>query len=47
MIKKKDLMFWIYDLEDKIDNLIDDVEQLEKRVKKFEPKKGKKNETKK
>lgn len=42
MIRKNDLLLWIYELEDAIDALTDDIEKLDKRVKKLEPKKGKK-----
>jgi len=44
MIRKNDLLLWIYELEDAIDALTDDIEKLNKRVKKLE---GKKHETKK
>ena len=47
MITKKDLLLWIYELEDAIDALTEDIEKLDKRIKKLELKKGKKNETKK
>lgn len=39
MITKKDLLLWIYSLEDAIDALTEDVEKLNKRVKKLEGKK--------
>lgn len=42
MIRKNDLLLWIYQLEDAIDALTEEIDKLEKRVKKLEPKKGKK-----
>lgn len=47
MVTKKDLLLWIYELEDAINALTDDIDKLDKRIKKLEPKKGKKNEAKK
>lgn len=42
MVTKKDLLLWIYELEDAINALTDDVEKLDKRIKKLEPKKERK-----
>lgn len=42
MVTKKDLLLWIYSLEDAIDAHTEELDKLEKRVKKLEPKKGKK-----
>lgn len=45
MVTKKELLLWIYEQEDAINALTEDIEKLDKRIKKLEPKKGKKNET--
>ena len=44
MIRKNDLLLWIYELEDAIDALTEDIENLNKKIKKLE---GKKNVAKK
>lgn len=47
MITKKDILLWVCKLDDDYEELKGRLDAIEARVKKLEPKKGKKNETKK
>ena len=44
MITKEDILLWVCKLDDDYDELKERLDAIEKRVKKLEPKKGKKNE---
>ena len=45
MITKKDIILWVCKLDDDYEELKGRLDTIEKRVKKLEPKKGKKHET--